>query len=402
MLMMWTLVTVITASFLILQYKNLSSSLEQRLYDAQETAQEDYHEVILSDRAASNDLSKGPIDSDKDNRIGDTYYYALMIDAETEKPFFVENGSLEDSSVEQLAMAMYDTGAESGKYSHYDFLVRSIDDDFTIQITFIDNSVTSKRFFPTFIIAIIILTAAFILIFVVSYYISELLIRPINDNIAKQQRFIADASHELKTPLAVVDVNIDMARQTPDNSKYLDYIKSETKKMNKLIQELLMLAEAEDEDRSRSDEDFNLTQTLEKVILPFEAAAFEKGVMIKQDLQENLMFKGNPEDLSRMGETLIENAIYHADADTNVGITLEKSHGHVIFSVLNYGETIPEEQQAHIFERFYRVDKSRNRRNGHFGLGLAIAQATAHLYHGEITLDSKDGRTIFTVTLPVH
>ena len=292
---------------------------------------------------------------------------------------------------------MKETGNDSGEYSIYMYDIRDVED--MKQITFIDTTEVRRRLIPIYVLTAIIGAAAIAAAVIISILLSRYLVKPIAENIKKQKQFIADASHELKTPLAVVDVNIDMARSTKDNDKYLGYIKGETKKMNRLIQELLTLASVEDaETTEKGWEHFNLSDTIEGVILPFEAVAFEKGVTIDQQIDENINFYGDPVDISRMAETLIENAINHSDANAKVDVSLTHTKNHIRFKVGNHGETIDPESQKHLFERFYRVDKARNRKEGHFGLGLAIAKATTDRYGGTISVSSENGYTVFTVS----
>ncbi|MDD6428349.1 sensor histidine kinase [Candidatus Weimeria sp. HCP3S3_B5] len=309
----------------------------------------------------------------------------------------VQNADADMDDIEALGFQMKETGNDSGDYSHYRFSIREVED--VTQITFIDTDIVRHRLIPVFALTGMIAAAGMAAVIIVSILLARYLVQPIEENMRRQRAFVADASHELKTPLAVVDVNIDMARSTKDNDKYLGYIKGETGKMNRLIQELLTLASAEDADPGKDHEVFDLSETIEGVILPFEAAAFEHGVTIEQKIERGIRLVGNPIDISRMAETLIENAIGHASSGTSVDVGLSESGRHIIFTVGNHGETISPEAQKHLFERFYRVDKARNRKEGHFGLGLAIAKAIVDRHNGSIAVESEDGYTTFTVTL---
>lgn len=415
------IVVVILVFTMFAQFNENTSSLEKQLRRAEDAAYDSYYESIIDARIQQS----GDTDDTKKSNKGDAYpespSYAVFIenlqdtggsellsneasgdarDVTVENNedgiAYVQNGDADKDDVASIARQMRETGNDSGEYSIYMYDIRDVED--MTQITFIDTTEVRHRLIPVFVLSAIIGGAAVFGSIIISILLARYLVRPIAENIKKQKQFIADASHELKTPLAVVDVNIDMARSTKDNDKYLSYIKGETKKMNRLIQELLTLASVEDaETTEKGWENFDLSETIEGVILPFEAAAFEKGVVIDQQIEEGISFYGDPVDISRMAETLIENAINHSVSDAAIDVKLSHSKNHIYFTVGNHGETIDPESQKHLFERFYRVDKARNRKEGHFGLGLAIAKATTDRYGGTISVSSEDGYTLFTV-----
>ncbi|MGN0241203.1 MAG: sensor histidine kinase [Candidatus Weimeria sp.] len=415
------IVVVILVFSMLSQFNENTSSLEKQLRRAEDAAYDSYYESILDYRIQKS----GDTDStstSKTDAYPESPSYAVFIENDGESSdgaklsneasgdagdvtvennedgiAYVQNGNADKDDVAALARQMSDTGNDSGEYSIYMYDIRDVED--MRQITFIDTTEVRHRLIPIFVLSAIIGAAAVAVAVIISVLLARYLVRPIAENIKKQKQFIADASHELKTPLAVVDVNIDMARSTKDNDKYLGYIKGETKKMNRLIQELLTLASVEDaETTEKGWEHFNLSDTIEGVILPFEAVAFEKGVRIDQQIDEDISFYGDPVDISRMAETLIENAINHSDSDAQVDVSLTRTKNHITFRVGNHGETIDPESQKHLFERFYRVDKARNRKEGHFGLGLAIAKATTDRYGGTISVASENGYTVFTVS----
>ena len=132
----------------------------------------------------------------------------------------------------------------------------------------------------------------------------------------------------------------------------------------------------------------------------FESVAYEKGVIIESNIDENIMLKGNKEDIQHIVSTLTDNAIKHTESQKKIVVTLKKEKNEIIFEVKNMGDPIPEEEREKIFERFYRIDKSRNRQEKRYGLGLAIAKSTIEKYNGKIEVDCKDEFTIFKVIIP--
>ena len=238
------------------------------------------------------------------------------------------------------------------------------------------------------------------IIYFVSKKISEVIVKPINETLEKQKQFISDASHELKTPLAVIEANADVLENEIGNSKWLTYIQNETESMDKLINELLLLAKIENVDSAKYYEKINLSEYIETITLMFESMAYEKKIKIITKVQNNIILKGNKQDIEHIVSTLLDNAIKHSGVGKDVEVELFQEKNNNIINVKNCGEPIPKDQQDKIFERFYRVDKARNRDEKRYGLGLAIAKSTVLKYNGKIDVECKNGLTCFKVTLP--
>lgn len=239
-----------------------------------------------------------------------------------------------------------------------------------------------------------------ILIYMLANKITNIIVKPVEETFEKQKQFISDASHELKTPLAVIEANADVLETNIGENKWLKYIQNETESMNKLINELLVLAKIENIDNIRKNETFNLTNEIEKISSVFEGLAFDKNIKIKTELQEDVKFNGSKEDIEHILSTLIDNAIKHTKENKDLIVRLNKEKGNIIIKVENFGDEIPEEDREKIFERFYRVDKARNRNEKRYGLGLAICKSTVEKYKGKISVDYKDGYTIFKIEIP--
>ena len=240
-----------------------------------------------------------------------------------------------------------------------------------------------------------------IMIYLVSKKISEVIVKPINETLEKQKQFISDASHELKTPLAVIEANSDVLENEIGDNKWLKYIQSETESMDKLINELLLLAKIENVDDIKDYEKINLSEYIETITSMFESMAYEKQVKIITKIQNNIILNGNKQDIEHIVSTLLDNAIKHSLKEKEVEVDLLQEKNNVIINVRNCGEPIPKDQQDRIFERFYRVDKARNRDEKRYGLGLAIAKSTVVKYNGKIDVECKEGITCFKVSFPI-
>ena len=251
------------------------------------------------------------------------------------------------------------------------------------------------------IFAIVIALISLIIIYLVSKKIADIIVKPVNETLEKQKQFISDASHELKTPLAVIEANSDVLENEIGNNKWLTYIQNEAESMDKLINELLLLAKIENVDNVKDYEKFNLSEYIETITSMFESMAYEKQVKIITKIQNNIILNGNKQDIEHIVSTLLDNAIKHSLNEKDVEVELLQEKNNVIINVRNCGEPIPKNQQDRIFERFYRVDKARNRDEKRYGLGLAIAKSTVIKYNGKIDVECKEGITCFKVSLPI-
>lgn len=264
-----------------------------------------------------------------------------------------------------------------------------------------ENEKVNNHIKITIMVSVIASGISLIAIYIVSKKVSGIIVKPVNETFEKQKQFISDASHELKTPLAVIEANADVLENEIGNNKWLTYIQNETESMDKLINELLLLAKIENVDDIKNYERFNLSTQIETSASMFESMAYEKQVKVITNIQNNIYINGNKQDFEHIVSTLVDNAIKHSEANKDVQVELSKEKNTITLQVKNYGEPIHEDQKDKIFERFYRVDKSRNRSEKRYGLGLAIAKSIVEKYNGKIDVECKDGITNFIVNMHI-
>lgn len=261
----------------------------------------------------------------------------------------------------------------------------------------LDNSKIKSSLLLSLEVSLFIFIILEILVIVLSRYLTIWIIKPVKESFAKQKQFIADASHELKTPLSVIVASSEAIDITNQNSKWLNNIEYEVNRMNLLISKLLDLAKSE-----RVEEivlvNNNLSKTVELSLLTFEGRAFEKDIKLSYEIEDNINILMDEDSIKELVEILLDNAIKHSKKNGNIKVSL-KSDSQVTLLVQNEGEPIPKGEEEKIFERFYRVDKSRNRKDNRYGLGLAIAKNIVLSHKGKIKASSLDGVTTFEVTL---
>ena len=265
-------------------------------------------------------------------------------------------------------------------------------------IIIIDTSSINEKLNSDLLISFLILILTELLIYLLSKKITEWITKPALDSYNKQKDFIADASHELKTPLAVIMASSDELKVTKSNIKYLDNIKRESERMNKLITSLLDLSKLENNNKEMFRE-FNLSKVIEKACLTFESIAYENNLEIESNVAKDIKYLGIEDEIYEVMCILIDNAIKHSNKDTKIKVNLIDDKKDYVIHVINTGDEIEKGEEEKIFERFYRSDKGRNRDANRYGLGLAIAKNIVNNHNGIIKAKSSNGETIFEVIL---
>ena len=260
-----------------------------------------------------------------------------------------------------------------------------------------------KVMFTFIVIGIVSLIALFFL----SLFIASWAIKPVEEAYEKQKRFIGDASHELKTPLAIIKTNIDILNANKNftirsQEKWLDYIEFQTNRMSKLVSNLLYLAKADNNALVGNEVKFNISDAIMNQILSFEAIAYENNLRLECNIDDGIEFLGDKDEIRQLVGILVDNAIKHSYNDEEVTVNLELKKQNIVLSAKNIGETIKEEELTKIFDRFYRLDESRDREKGGYGLGLAIAKSIVDKYKGKIYATSTNNETVFVVELPMN
>lgn len=263
-------------------------------------------------------------------------------------------------------------------------------------ITIMDNAQTNRFLRQTLFFSFIMYMLLEVLIFLITKRLMRWITKPVAESFERQKRFIADASHELKTPLAVIMASADALQENPQETRWLQYIQSESERMTKLISDLLELAKSEEADSSASFEMADFSKIAAMSCLVFEGLVFEKGITLRSDIEEQIIIHMYPDKIKQLLAILLDNAIQHCAAGGTVTVSLKREK-EIALRVSNTGEGIPQGEEEKIFERFYRADEARTRAENRYGLGLSIAKNIALAHGARISAQSTQGVTVFTV-----
>ena len=268
-------------------------------------------------------------------------------------------------------------------------------------LTIVNISNTRNMLLTNLLISLLLVGILEVIIYIISKKITEWITKPVLESFNREKEFVANASHELKTPLAVMMASIDSLDVNKKNEKWINNLKSESDRMSNLITRLLDLSKTEYLKKENFSEN-NLSLIVEKRALTFESLAYEKNLTIETNIIEKLNFLCHKESIDELVSILIDNAISHSKENSTIKINLTNNKSEIKLEVINEGEPIPESEYEKIFERFYRNDKSHNRKNGRYGLGLAIAKNIVLAHSGNIKAYSKEGFTTFEVKFKIN
>lgn len=238
----------------------------------------------------------------------------------------------------------------------------------------------------------------------ISILLAKWAIKPVQEAWEQQKQFIADASHELKTPLTVITTNAELLENSRYNENDMHIFSSNilnmSNQMRVLLERMIELAKG-DVQTSVPHEKLDMSKLILDSILPYEAVFFEKNLNFQYDIEENITVNGDTLQIRQVLDILLDNALKYAIVPGMVGVSLKKQNKkYCVLSVSNTGEKITSEQRKLIFQRFYRMDRAHTQK-GSFGLGLAIAKNIVFHHKGKIWVESENGLNTFFVKLPM-
>ncbi len=305
--------------------------------------------------------------------------------------------------IEQVARAVVESGEPEARIGSMGLLYKSKSTPNGLRIAFASthNYYTAVR--NTVLITGGACSLMLACVYVVVVFQARAAVRPVEEAWEQQRRFVADASHDLKTPLTVVLANLDILSAHLENlpeeeRRWLDSTREEAERMKGLTLSLLELAKTENLRDTLTLAPTELSTLTEQTVLQYEPVAFEAGVSIATDIHPEIVLPSHDATYIGLVETLVDNAVKYSPREGTVTVSLEEVRGRAQLSVHNTGEPIPAEELPYIFERFRRADKARG--DGGFGLGLAIAENMAKALGGSLHVTSSEtAGTTFTLLL---
>lgn len=390
-------------SIYLITYKNVRNDINMEMKKLSDFDRKLYN----SQKEPKLDIDNSPKEPKLDNNNEEPHMersisFTLTLDNNKKLTSYSSIFDMEESFYELAKEKALSENSSKGRFKLYDtyweFVIKKSPDNFRYKIVFLD--ITSRYSYLTHLIYtfLAVALAMLIAIFFISKFFANKSIKPIKESFVRQKQFITDASHELKTPLTVINTNTDVLLSHHEDtiknqSKWIYYIKSEVERMTKLTNDLLYLAQVDYSDIKLISTDFDLSETIENVILTMEASIFENNILFDYNIEPNVISHGNSEQIKQVVMILLDNALKYTDPKGKISLSFKKYNNKTILTISNTGKGIPKEDLDKIFDRFYRVNKSRSRDSGGYGLGLSIAKAIVEQHHGKITVNSNINET---------
>lgn len=278
------------------------------------------------------------------------------------------------------------------------------EDDEGIMIIGVDCSSSLATVDVLMTITLVTIISVITIVLILLLVLSNRVMRPFEENREKQQRFITDAGHELKTPIAIIRSNAEVIEMTEGGSKWLTNIMQQTERMSKLVKELIELSKADEQTLSEKEKQkIILTEIVYDSVESFRIPAEAKEIELTADIMPNVAVMGDLEDMVRVMGILLDNAIKYTDDRKKITVSLTQKSKKAILKISNTSSGLDRDSVPKFFDRFYRSDKSRNSDTGGYGIGLSMAQLIVRNHKGKMSVSYSDDEIItFTIEIPLN
>ncbi len=330
----------------------------------------------------------------------ETRYFIVTLD---------ESGQVTRTDLGRIAAVDEETAAEMaaavgrrtrGFLQDYRFAQEDTEDG--RQIIFVDCGLNMSAFRSFLLTSGLISLAGMAAVFALILLFSRKITRPAAESYEKQKRFITDAGHELKTPLAIIRADADvLSMDIGEDNEWLADIQYQTTRMAELTGDLVQLSRMEETD-SASFVEFSLSDAVRETAESFQASARAQGKSYRYTVADSLRLRGEEKAIRRLVSILLDNAVKYSDEGGSILLTLKKQGRNAVLTCYNTAECVKREDIGHLFERFYRSEKSRNSEKGGSGIGLSIAQAVVQAHKGRISAATDNEKSLrVTAELPM-
>ena len=304
--------------------------------------------------------------------------------------------AIDSEDAMEYAQEALESGKDKGYCDNYKYLISEDDDEKLVVFMDCRTQISTQQQFLE--ISVIIAVAAFLIFSLLLVIFSKRAVKPYIEAMEKQRRFVTDAGHEIKTPLAIISANNEVVEMINGESEWTESNKNQINRLNELVKQLITLAKM-DEDIKPVFEQFNVSDAVYDCANSFVTLAKSKGKLAAMNIQDGLSYVGDEGMIRQLVSVLMDNAVKYADYGGNINISLNDNGKWIRLSVFNSCINPPEGDLSRLFDRFYRSDSSRSRETGGYGIGLSIAKTIVDIHKGKIGAKSENGGVLFEVLL---
>ena len=309
--------------------------------------------------------------------------------------------AIDDNTAVQYAAEVHNTQEGNGFLGSYRFTM--LEDEEKTRITFLDCSRELYAFRNFLLSSIFMALGGYLGFFFVILFFSSRITKPVAESYEKQKRFITDASHEIKTPLAIIQADVDVLEMEYGENEWLLGIQDQVKRLSDLTNDLVYLSRMEESQSDLQMIDFPFSDVVSETVHTFYAIAQTQEKHLQCSIQPMLSLTGNEKSIRQLVNLLMDNALKYSPPGGDISLTVSGQGSTILLSVFNTtAEPIEKKQLPHLFERFYRMDSSRSSQTGGYGIGLSVAKAIVTAHGGKITAATQDGLSLqINVQFPV-
>lgn len=321
-------------------------------------------------------------------------YFTVLLDA-SGNVTLIDTGRIKAVTTEnamEYGRNAWQLGHSSGFTGNYRYALKLNQNNGIVVFLDCGRSLASARSFLWTSIGISL--AGFFLVFLLLFFLSARIVKPITESYERQTQFITDASHDLKTPITIIDADAAVLEMEIGENEWLSDIQKQTKRLTDLTNELVFLSRMEEEDKLFQMIEFPLSDVILEAAQSYEALAISQEKNFSIQVDPMLSFCGDDKAFRHLVSLLLDNAIKYSGDNGSISLTLKKADHAIRLSVYNTCEPLSPEDLKHLFDRFYRTDKSRNSQTGGHGIGLSVAKAIVSAHGGTISAASADGHSL--------
>lgn len=330
-------------------------------------------------------------------------YFSVTLNQSTGNVVQVETSriaAVDTSQAIDYAQAVFESGRASGFEEHFRYAVK-VENENT-RIVFLDCGRKVDAFYSFLLASVAISLTGYLLVFALIAYFSGRIVRPFAESYEKQKQFITNAGHEIKTPLTIIHADADVLEMELGENEFLEDIQKQVRRLSELTGHLVELARMEEGGGEMTMIEFPFSDVVSETAASFQAPAQTQEKELRCEVQPMLTLKGSEKSIRQLVGILLDNALKYSPRESAITLKVEKQTGWVVLSVSNTTlAPVPEECLSRLFDRFYRVDPSRNSQTGGSGIGLSVAKAIVTAHNGKIKAAGEENNVLcMTVWLP--
>ena len=394
-----TLAVIVSAMNLI-NYNTLVHESDRELLRISEKSLPPSFEEIRPPEVPDNDYVARPPDSfgDKNNRFESRFFSVKLIGGSITEVSLDNIGLIDDATAREYALNALDLGSDKGFYFGYRYLINSSDNETTI--FFLDIGRRAADYWSFLWTSVLLTFVGLLLLSIATVLLANRIVKPVEESYEKQKRFITDAGHELKTPIAIINANVDLLRDELESNECVEDIAAQAQRLKRLTEELVYLARMEESEGRTIMSELPFSEVVADIALQFRSVAERDGKSLRISIADGLSIKGDITMLEKLVTIILDNAIKYSPTESDITLELKAIRRCALLCVSNVTEEEFENGDIErVFDRFWRNDKARNKSG--YGIGLSLAKAIVEKHSGKIYAENKEDVFKISAEIPL-